>query len=222
MGPEDTMMKKTSLIIGLCAVVLLLPACSDPDRPSISLYLAVQRGDLDQLERHIFWDSDINNRLPNGLYPLHVAAEKGRIIMVRTLLRHGASIDQASAGGDTALDLAILNGRTQIAEVLLDEGAALAPSALLLKAARAGVTDRDTVRLLIELGADTEFTDAAGDTPLMVAIRQDNHRLVTHLVNEGADVNARGSDGQTALSVARELGFGELISLLERQGALAQ
>jgi ankyrin repeat protein len=216
------MLKKTSLIIGLCAIVLLLPACSDPDRPSVSLYLAVQRGDLDQLERHIFWGSDINAQLPNGLYPLHVAAEKGKIILVRTLLKNGADIDQPSADGDTALELAILNGRTQIAEVLLEAGATIAPSQLLLKAARAGVTDRDTVRLLVDLGADTEYMDATGDTPLMVAIRQDNHRLATHLVNQGADVNVRGSDGRSALAVARELGFGELISLLERQGALAQ
>jgi ankyrin repeat protein len=53
----------------------------------------------------------------------------------------------------------------------------------------------------------------------MVAIRQDNHRLATHLVNQGADVNVLGKDGRSALAVARELQFGELISLLERQGA---
>lgn len=209
---------KKSLIVGLFAV-LLITGCSEPDRPSVSLYLAVQRGDLDQLERHIYFDSDINAQLPNGLYPLHVAAEKGRIIMVRTLLKHGAVIDQPSAEGDTALELAILAGRTQIAELLLAEGATLEPSRLLLKAARAGVTDRDTVRFLTDRGADTEFRDEAGDTPLMVAIRQDNHRLATHLVNSGADVNVSGPDGRSALTVARELQLGELVRLLERYGA---
>lgn len=204
--------------------MLLLPAllsagCSEPDRPSVSLFLAVQRGDLDQLERHIYWKSDINAQLPNGLYPLHVAAEKGRIILVRTLLEHDARIDEESIDGDTPLELAILNGRTQIAELLLTEGATLDASALLIKAATAGVTDRDTVRFLIERGADTEHRDEGGDTPLMIAIRQDNHRMATHLVNRGADVNVTGKDGQSALAVARALRFGELISLLERQGA---
>lgn len=212
-------MMKQSLVIGLCALLLLFAGCSEPDRPSVSLYLAVQRGDLDQLERHIYYGSDINAQLPNGLYPLQIAAEQGRIIMVRTLLKHGADIDQVSAEGDTALELAILAGRTQIAEVLLSEGAALDPSRLLLKAARAGVTDRDTVRFLIDRGADTEYRDDTGDTPLMVAIRQDNHRLATHLVNNGADVNVRGPDGRSALTVARELKLGELVSLLERYGA---
>ncbi len=51
------------------------------------------------------------------------------------------------------------------------------------------MTDRDTVRFLLERGADTEQRNSDGDTALLIAIRQDNHRLATHLVNQGADVN---------------------------------
>lgn len=208
------------LSIFLLAVLLLtVTGCSDPDRPSVPLYLAVQRGDLDQLERHIFWGTDVNTALPDGKYALHIAAEKGRIVMVRTLLKHGADINQTSADGDTPIDLALLTGRTQLAELMITQGARLDASALLLKAASAGITDRDTVRFLIERGADTEGRDAAGDTPLLIAIRQDNHRLATHLVNRGADVNAQAADGQSALALARSLQFQELISLLTRQGA---
>ena len=157
--------------------------------------------------------------LPNGQYPLHLAAEKGRIIMVRTLLKHGADIDARTADGDSALDLAILSGRTQIAEILLREGGQLDASAVLLKAATQGVTDRDTVRFLTERGADLEQRDANGDTALLIAIRQDNHRLATHLVARGADVNVQAADGRSALTLARDLEFPELISRLQRQGA---
>jgi ankyrin repeat protein len=211
-------MKIASILI-LATLLLLTTGCSDPDRPSVPLYLAVQRGDLDQLERHIFWGTDINTALPDGRYPLHIAAEKGRIVMVRTLLKHGAEINQTSADGDTAIDLAVLGGRTQLAELMITQGAILDASALLLKAASAGVTDRDTVRFLIERGADPEARDAAGDTPLLIAIRQDNHRLATHLVNRGADVNVVTGDGQSALALAESLQFQELIGLLTRQGA---
>lgn len=200
-------------------LVLLIGACSEPDRPSVPLYLAVQRGDLDQLERHIHWGTDINAMMPDGQYPLHIAAEKGRIIMVRTLLKHAAEIDRKNDGGATALDLAILAGRTQVAELLLSEGATLEASALLLRAAENGVTDRDIVRFLTERNADTETRNEDGDTPLLIAIRQDNHRLATHLVNQGADVNVATADGQSALALARELQVRELVSLLERQGA---
>jgi ankyrin repeat protein len=200
-------------------LIVFATACSEPDRPTVTLYLAVQRGDLDQLARHIHWGSDVNAELPNGQYPLHTAAEQGRIIMVKELLKHGAEIDRTTADGDTAIDLALLNGRTQLAELLLAHGAALDPSALLLKAATAGVTDRDTIRFLIQHGADTEQRNADGDTPLLIAIRQDNHRLASHLVNQGADVNVLTATGISALSLARELNAHELISLLQRQGA---
>ncbi len=206
-------------ILPVAMLLLTVAACSEPDRPSITLYLAVQRGDLDQLERHIHWGTDINSVLPNGQYPLHVAAEKGRIVMVKTLLKHGAEIDAADAAGETALALAILAGRTQIAEVLLGTGARLDASQLLLKAADADATDRDTLRFLLAHGADTEQRNADGDTALLIAIRRDNHRLATHLVREGAEVNVQAADGQSALALARELGFTELIQLLERNGA---
>lgn len=205
----------TAFILSLA----LLSGCSAPDKPSIALYLAVQRGDLDQLERHIYWKTDINAELPNGQYPLQIAATKGRIVMVKTLLRHGAEINRQSADGETALDLAVLNARIKVAELLVKNGATMDASALLLKAARLGVTDRDSPRFLIEHGADTEFRDADGDNALLIAIRQDNHRLATHLVNQGTDVNATTSDGTSALALARALQASELASLLERQGA---
>lgn len=205
------------LLVVLIAV--LIGGCSEPDRPSVPLYLAVQRGDLDQLDRHIFWGTDIRALLPNGQYPLHAAAQQGRIVMVKELLKHGAEIDRRLDDGTTALDLAVLGGRIQVAELLLSQGAALDATPLLIRAAEAGVTDRDIVRFLVEHGADTEGRNAAGDTPLLIAIRQDNHRLATHLVNQGADVNAATRDGESALALARELGVGELVSLLQRQGA---
>jgi len=211
---------RTLITITLAILISLLGGCSDPDKPSVALYLAVQRGDLDQLERHIHWGTDINVLLPNGQYPLQFAAKKGEIIMVKTLLKHGADMAAVTADGDSALDLAILNGRTQLAEVLLAQGAPLDASPLLLKAAQIGVTDRDTVRFLTERGADLEQSNADGDTPLLIAIRQDNHRLATHLVNRGADVNAKAADGQSALALAKKLQHAELISLLERQGAI--
>lgn len=210
-------MRHIAVLIVLTA--LLLTGCSEPDRPSISLYLAVQRDDLDQLDRHIYWGTDINAVLPNGQYPLHAAAAKGSIIMVRTLLKHGAEIDRRMADGSTALDLAILGGRTQVAELLLAQGAQLDASALLLQAAETGATDRDIVRFLIERGADTERRNTDGDTPLLTAIRQDNHRLANQLVNQGANVNARTADGISALALARQLKLTELVSLLQRQGA---
>lgn len=203
----------------LLAVSLLLVACSEPDRPSISLYLALQRGDIDQVERHIHWGTDINEFDSDGRRPLHVAAENGRVIMVKLLLKHGAEINAPDKVNRTAIERAILAGRTQIAGLLLQAGATLNANNLLLDAARQGVQDRDVVRWLISNSADIEFRGTDGDTALLAAIRLDNHRLVRHLIDQGANVNVQDANGTSALELARQLGFGEIARWLRRYGA---
>lgn len=198
----------------------LLFGCSEPDKPSISLYLAVQRGDLNQLERHLYWKTDINKPFPDGRYPLHIAAANGRTVLVKRLLGHDVEINVEDSDGDTPLDVALLNGRTQIADVLLDAEANLDATGLLLKAAERGIRDRDTVRYLVDRGADLEARAADGDTPLLIAVRRNNHRLVNHLLHNGADANAQSAAGHTALAIARDQGYGNIVTLLQQMGAI--
>ena len=65
-------------------------------------------------------------------------AAKGNVVVVRKLLEHGVQIDASDASGHTALQLAILAGRTRVADVLVASGAALDADALLLEAASTG------------------------------------------------------------------------------------
>lgn len=215
-------MNRYHKLLFICALAasLLLGGCSAPDHPSISLYLAVQRGDIDQVERHIHWGTDINTALSDGRAPLQHAVEYGGVVMVRLLLDNGAVLDARDSSGISAIDQAILTGRTQVAEVLRVAGAAFDPNALLLKATHNGVTDRDILRYLLRHGADLEAREAAtGDTALLIAVRNDYHRLARHLVDQGAQVNVRDRQGHSALRIAREAGYKEIVSLLERFGA---
>jgi ankyrin repeat protein len=198
---------------------LLLAACGEPDRPSISLYLALQHGDIDQIERHIYWGTDINALDADGRRPLHVAAERGRTVVLELLLEHGADVNAPDQAGRTPIQRAVLNGRTQIADLLLQHGARLDPGELLLEAAAQGVQDRDVVRWLVGHGADLNQKDAAGDTALLLAARSGNHRLALHLVDEGADVNVHDAAGRSAIAVARAAGQLDIVSLLQRYGA---
>ena len=200
-------------------LTLVLAACTAPDRPSISLYLALQRGDIDQIERHIHWGTDINELDPDGRRPLHVAAESGRVVVVKLLLEHGVEVDAPDKSNSTAIERAVLAGRTQIADLLLAHKADIDPSSLLLKAAANGSQDRDIVRWLIAHGADTEHRGTDGDTPLLVSVRRGNHRLLRHLIDNGADVNVHDAEGVSALVVARNLGFDDIARSLRRYGA---
>jgi ankyrin repeat protein len=208
-------------LLTLLLLSLLLTACSKPERPTIPLYLAVQRGDLDQVERHIYWGSNMEALNPDGQRPLHVAAAQGYVVMVRKLLEHGVQVDAPDAAGHTALQLAVLGGRTQVADELLAHGARLDADTLLLEAAKQGTPDRDVVRFLVRHGADLQARDATGDTALLIAIRGNHLRLAHHLVVNGADVNVSNAQGRSALSLALQLDEPELAALLKRYGAVA-
>ncbi len=199
--------------------LLLLGGCSAPDQPSISLYLAVQRGDVDQIERHIYWGSDIDQLDPDGNRALHVAASQGRQIIVQILLKHGADTNLPDQADHKPLYYALLAGRTQLAELLVTNGAQFDADQLLLAMAVASVSDRDVIRYLVKQGANLETIDNTGQTALVIAVTHDNHRLLRHLIDQGADVNARSADGHSALWIANQLKLGDIAHPLKRNGA---
>ncbi len=219
MPKSGSLFRSRRIWLGL-GLLLLLVGCGEPDRPSISLYLAVQRGDIDQLDRHIHWGSDINQADPDGDRPVHVLSERGNIVAVKQLLRAGAEINVRDRAGYTALQRALFSGRTQLASVLVDAGAEFDPSTLLIDVAQRDVPDRDVISWLVTRGADMGHLSEAGDTALVIAIRKRDHRLVRHLVAQGADVNAPNSAGERPLQIALQLRQGEIADVLRRNGAL--
>src|SRR5262249_14038499 len=78
--------------------------------------------------------------------------------------------------------------------------------------------DGDSVRFLLEQGADPNTRNEAGATALMWAVDDlEKTRLLTW---HGADVNARSDDGRTPLLIAAGLfGNGEVVKLLLDRGA---
>jgi ankyrin repeat protein len=207
------------VLLSLLLLPLFLTACSEPDRPTIGLYLAVQRGDIDQIERHIYWGADINQQNVDGETPLHVAAAKGRMVVVKLLLKHSAEIDAADRDGHSPLYGAVMADRTQVAQYLVEQGAAIDPDRLLMEVVDSGVTDRDVVEFLLANGADINHLDASGRTPLILAIIKSERLLTKRLIAHGADVNKPGGSGKTPLQLATDGGNQEIIRLLKRNGA---
>ena len=198
---------------------LLLSSCSDPNPPSVGLYPAIQRGDIDQIKRHIHWKTDVNQVDADGRRPLHVAAEKGRYVIVQMLVKNGAEIDAPDSKGRSPLYAALMAGRTQVAELLIKQGSSFDPNLMLRRMVSEGVADRDVIDLLMRQGADINHIGADGNSPLTLAITGGERVLVRQLIARGADVNQPDASGRWPLQLANQAEAADIALLLKRNGA---
>lgn len=156
----------------------------------------------------------------NGWTPLHLAAARGDMAAVTSLLQEGAPVDQYNDKGRTALFEAAKRGRTPVVTVLLHHGAN--PNArtkqgltALLTAAEQG--HADTIAVLLSNGADLNATCTCGDSALHRAVRRGHLVATQTLLEQGIDANIK-SHGETALEIAQQDEDQELIALLLAHG----
>ncbi|MBA1445469.1 MAG: ankyrin repeat domain-containing protein [Chromatiales bacterium] len=209
------------LLIAISAYALLLIACSAPEPPTVNLYRAVHVGDIDQIERNLYWEADVNAPGPDGRSALHVAAEKGRLVVIKILLKNGAAIDQLDTAGQTPLGTALLARRTLAAAYLAKQGARLDANDLLLKTAATGSLDRDVLNFLTKQGADINTTDDKGNNALHIAASKNRRIAAKHLITGGIDLSAVNADGQTPLGIAQQTGAKDIADMLNKFGVVA-
>jgi uncharacterized protein len=85
------------------------------DRP---LHVACVRGNLEEVAALLEGGADVNAAGELGNRPLHEAVSQGHLTVVRFLLDHGASVHEMNDEQMTALDIAKLRGRHDIADIL--------------------------------------------------------------------------------------------------------
>jgi ankyrin repeat protein len=121
--------------------------------------------------------------------PMHVAARRGHLPVLRSLLKQGTHVDERNANYQTSLDVASSVGRL------------------------------DVVSLLIDSGADVNSRCDAGWTPLHRASKDGHLHIVRLLLNRGAKVNVREQERWTPLHLASYNGYLEIVHLLLERGA---
>jgi ankyrin repeat protein len=120
-------------------------------------------------------DPNIKNRAESP--PLLLAALLGYDTIINLLLDHGAKVNELGKNRMTALCCA-----------LMDDGRAR-PEAEIKK----------TMSILLERGADLNLAEVNGSAPLHFAAQRGLHEVVNLLIDKGAQINARGAIGKTAL-----------------------
>ena len=127
----------------------------------------------------------------NGWTCLHAAAENGNLAICRLLLDKGAQVGAKTGHDMTPLHYAAIEGHVEI------------------------------VRLLCDRGADAEACNTIGVRPLHGAAFYGHISVVKELIEErNAEINARDSDGWTALMYARQESELDVASYLVSHGGI--
>jgi hypothetical protein len=105
-------------------VVKLMPTGLEP-RPKEksaegvrAMFYAIEKNHLAYAQKVLQMNFDANLRHDNGYTPLAYAAMKGNPQMVELFLEHGADPSMAPREGDTAVELALRMGHTEVADTL--------------------------------------------------------------------------------------------------------
>jgi uncharacterized protein len=171
--------------------------------------------------------ADVNVKDALGETALTLALERARLDLVRLLVDRGADVNARNRFGRPALILAIEMLRPYSG---MDESAAVALIKAMLDKG-ADVNAKDSGQTTVTMVANEGFGvrgvmtetgpggNVDGRTPLMTAVRMGDTQAIRVLLAKGADVNAKDSEGKTALMLATERNNAKLIELLQQAGA---
>ncbi|GIK04399.1 hypothetical protein Aspvir_008482 [Aspergillus viridinutans] len=165
---------------------------------------AAERGRPETLQKLIQEGANLNIRVDNHALaqPLLTAAMEGHIEVVKVLLDHGIPPDQIHDPADNEDETGYDQTRL---------------TALGWAAARG---HKDVFELLLARGASPTWTEPyQKESILMLAVEGGNPDIVRRLLEVGCEVDARDSDGVTALARAARYGYLEAAQALINHGA---
>lgn len=161
--------------------------------------------------------SVLDEQTASGDTALAAACANGSVHAVDALLSFGASLHTHTRAGNSALRSAVAASQHEVVDLLLRHGAdaneETSRGSALSAACASG--DAEIVRTLVQHGATPDREDRSGFSPLMLAVSRNNASLVQVLLSAPADPQkASDTDGRSALDLAEERGFTDIVALL--------
>ncbi|XP_043094771.1 ankyrin-1a isoform X21 [Puntigrus tetrazona] len=199
------------------------------------LYMAAQENHLEVVK--FLLDNGANQTIPteDGFTPLAVALQQGHENVVALLINHGTkgkvrlpALHIAARNDDTRTAAVLLQNdpnpdvlSKQISRTISEESCDIRTGFTPLHIA-AHYENLNVAQLLLNRGADVNFTPKNGITPLHIASRRGNVIMVRLLLDRGAKIDAKTKDELTPLHCAARNGHVRIIEILLDQGAPIQ
>uniref|UniRef100_A0A286XQH5 Ankyrin 3 n=1 Tax=Cavia porcellus TaxID=10141 RepID=A0A286XQH5_CAVPO len=163
------------------------------------LHIAAKKNQMDIATTLLEYGADANAVTRQGIASVHLAAQEGHVDMVSLLLSRNANVNLSNKSGLTPLHLAAQEDRVNVAEVLVNQGAHV---------------DAQT-KVSPFLLLSTKIIDFNGYTPLHQAAQQGHTHIINVLLQNNASPNELTVNGNTALAIARRLGYISVVDTLK-------
>ncbi|XP_076288512.1 transient receptor potential cation channel subfamily A member 1-like [Lasioglossum baleicum] len=205
--------------------LLLTNGADIKDNPNL-LCTAAGNGSLKIVEDQLKYGADVNilnsSRFGRDLTPLHSAVKGKQMEMAKLLIKYGANVNVKDGKGRTPIVYAIENRDTEMTKLLLTNGADIKEDPSLLCTA-AGNGSLKIVQDLLKYGADVNMLNSSrfgSDlTPLHSAVKTYQVEVAKLLINHGANVNVKDSEGRTSIFYAIQYRDTKFTKLLLTNGA---
>lgn len=207
----------------------LLSKGQNPNKPDsfgeAPLHWAARAGKASVIEMLLTHGAkaDARDAFANGVTALHIASANGDIEAINLLLKAGSNVNKKSWLGETPIVNSLNCHRIEVFRYLLAKGAHIKitdsrGNTLLHKAV--SFKWPEVIPELVRRGVGVNTRNRSGDTPLCFASSDPMfENCATVLVREGANVNALGATGYSALQTAvREHEFRLAKIMLEKRG----
>ena len=184
-----------------------------------ALMVAAKAGKSDLIHKLIARGADPHAQNNNQGTPIMFACISGDLPSIKTLLNQAVDINQKGSNGWGALMVAAAKGHVQAVKLLLAEGADANTHDVYFWTPlhRASYENRDAVvrELLNVSGLNIDAKDDQGATALHHAASKGNLRIVSQLLDMGADPMIADANGRTVQTYASQSGHDELLAWLK-------
>lgn len=187
------------------------------------LHLAARNSHLNLVRLLLESGSEVNSVDSRKATPLHSAAEAKQTEVAKLLLQYGANVIAVDENGHPPLYFPLERNDISMTRLFI----AAAPDQIKLAGKyykwlplhfTAQFNILESMRLLLEHGADPDLVNDLGSTALTLAAYLDSSEIVHLLIEKGAGVNIRDSSGKTAMMFAAWNKNSQMVQALVQNG----